>query len=845
VSFQIKVGDDRLVILDHNPGIGGIVDDGTGLGGTDDDRTLLISDVLVNEASPYAVFKISGAEGSWLSLYLTDGPGTDADDSQARFGEDYGSGENVFPGIEVYNGTTWVAYEAGSRIQVPDGATLLLARVAIINETHYEGEHQFYLHANSYSAETGDSQITFARGTGIILDDGRGAIFNDSGEENRNAPKDDDRTLKIDSPIVNEGSDYVVFTITGEEGNLLLALDIDSGEGYADISAEIDSLKNIEVWNGSGWVVYDGTNAVIPAGETTLLVRVQIIAEQDDPYEGSETFKLIATQNSQTSVGVATIRDDGTGAYWIGDSPVKATPQELRQEDVRLDDDLDKDGIAPTTETALADLAASQGIGSGLKGDFNGDGIQDAEQNGLATLAWTSVDAFNQANDGTLTNVKPIITISIVDSATGETVSSANQLLDIEVVDYDDPEAFPDALGAVTNANGINTVTMADGSTATTPWDPIRFAVESQTIDGLLTDLDGNADNGTQIRIVIDISAAGFDEGSFTAYLKYASSEAVAAGIYDLDGNQITQAGWYDFTQRTDGGDGAKFISEGGKIVAIELIITDNAFGDNDMETGRIFDPGMPVSRIVVPNRDEVKPLPPPALPALDSRRYDMESIQVGVTGPDAQFIYDSGLRVAVASDRDASQRWFRTSLDDDAINCDVATPMWDALESSMDGKLTSGADKAFRVVVTECDAHTLAVFRGVQDHNFELNEELQFALAPDAFVHTDLMAVVKLQATLVNGKALPSWLVFDRTTGKFSGKAPAMSPDVLAVRVIARDQNGREAAVVFRINLRDKQMIANTGRDGFGDQMRMASRDMLGKRVATQAAADARFGVR
>jgi len=48
--------------------------------------------------------------------------------------------------------------------------------------------------------------------------------------------------------------------------------------------------------------------------------------------------------------------------------------------------------------------------------------------------------------------------------------------------------------------------------------------------------------------------------------------------------------------QRTAGGDGARFIVKNGKITAIELTLTDNAFGDNDMADGRIADPGVPLT---------------------------------------------------------------------------------------------------------------------------------------------------------------------------------------------------------------------------------------------------------
>ena len=92
-----------------------------------------------------------------------------------------------------------------------------------------------------------------------------------------------------------------------------------------------------------------------------------------------------------------------------------------------LDDDFDRDGIPPTTEDALATLAASQGI-AGAIGDMNGDGKQDSDQNALATLAWRSVSDFESGNAGTLTDSEAIICIGAL-SSNGEAEKPWNVFL--------------------------------------------------------------------------------------------------------------------------------------------------------------------------------------------------------------------------------------------------------------------------------------------------------------------------------------------------------------------------------------------------------------------------------
>lgn len=153
------------------------------------------------------------------------------------------------------------------------------------------------------------------------------------------------------------------------------------------------------------------------------------------------------------------------------------------------------------------------------------------------------------------------------------------------------------------NRDGSGGVPMTGLTGVSAPWDPLQFKVEPLQSLGLV---DLNPDReGLQIRMTIDISRSGVKEGDFIAYYKYISTQAIesakAAGveIRTLDGqlvSETSQAGWYDFTRRTVDGDGAEFVVRDGKIVAIDLILTDNAFGDVDFIVGRFADPGMPVA---------------------------------------------------------------------------------------------------------------------------------------------------------------------------------------------------------------------------------------------------------
>jgi len=729
----------------------------------DDDRPITIPDVNVNEASPYAVFRISASGGQAFGLSLKDGG---ADYAAANSGSDFVNA------LETYNGTTWVPYQAGSLVSVPAGASVLLVRVPLINDSVYEGAEAFTLSATI----PGTVPVT-ARG--IIGDFGTGAIYNDSGTEDRFAPKDDDRGIKIDSPIVNEGSNYAVFSMTGPAGAVKLGLQTDASKAVASIPLD---NGNIQFWNGNQWQVYDGSNAAIGA-DGQLLVRVDITAEQDKIKEGSEFFSLTARRaDGEQSFGEATIRDDGTGVkfQFAANGAFDGTTTS------GLDDDFDQDGITPTTEEALATLAASQGIGDAVKGDLNNDGIQDADQNALATLAWTSKEYFDQGNQGTLTNSKAIISLAVASDANSKAVSETSQLLDIRVAKYKEI----DSATQVVEEAGSKTVTLADGFTKiSTPWDPIRFEVSGQTDSNgqTLTLTDVNSDRpGTQVRILIDIRASGLTTKDVNGYIKYISQEAIdAAGghLIDLDGKEITKAGWYDFTQRKAGGDGARFLSNAdGKIEYIELTITDNAFGDNDPTVGKILDPGVPVlvDKSLPLSQHRLREELPYAPPKGD--------IQF-TPGPRFEYLpFDSTLYALAAEANPKAlglierTTWsWMPSPDRDWTHDRYPAP--------------AAAEPAWTPTIVPSETARLQVLHGMPDQFSKRGSVSSFAVPADAFAHSQADAQVSLKAEKSDGSALPTWLEFDAAAGVFRCSAPENFRGELKIRLSASDTQGREAA--------------------------------------------------
>jgi hypothetical protein len=641
---------------------------------------------------------------------------------------------------------------------------------------------------------------------------------------------DEDPPLNVSNVTVNEGSPYAVFTVGGVAGQLV-SLALDDGTADGD-----DYGSGLEYFDGTEWVEYTLGDLVALDEEGELLVRTTIT--QDDEYEVSETFTLIVTNAGGTEFeGTGTIVDDGTGEYFAEDNN---SGDSVVPEGVFLDDDRDVDGIDNDIEDALANLA-------GGSNDLNGDGIPDSQQNALATLAWTVKANFDTSTNPDTVNDTPtesIITLGVMSGTADEEgkydVDSTYKLVAIEVLAEDDEDV-----------GGGKPVSL-NGQAIVSPWDPIRFAVEPNNAEGTLTDLGGDPSNGTQILVVIDISRANLDEGYFNAYLKYVSAEVLSdaadkgVSLVDLDGDPITSAGWYDFTRRTDAsgnfvGDGAVFKILDGKIVAIELYFTDNAFGDNDMDANRIFDPGLPVFLQPLAVEPPVN-APAPARPVARPEPVAPDAVvvqQVVPPQPDGQLLAPPGAAAAIEQLPEMRSPHVPLRFDSalhpllalaSLAPSDLTEPVNDnrfPVESWMRYFDLYATQGDWRVAVLPAEGDQLAVFRGMGDLFVEAGATGEIAVPWDAFSHSQTDAVVALEAKLVDGAALPAWLRFDPRTGRFSYRLPADWRGELVVRVLARDAKGNEVSTLFRLQVGERAKASGDRpvNAGLQEQLRDAAR--------------------
>jgi hypothetical protein len=322
-------------------GTASIVDDGNGdvfkADGTvdanavlDDDRALSITSPTVNEGSPYALLTLGGAAGQQVSLNLAAGTATANIDYQGT--------------LEYFDGT-WKTYTGGT---VPlDANGQLLLRVPIEADALADSGETFTVTAKN----TGGAA---AVGTTTIVDNGTGDFFDfvsPSSATLKAAPpsssKDDDRLLSVDAPVVNEGSPYLVFKITGaplQKANLRLGASGDSATSGADFQASMEVSVD-----GLSWAPYASAQVSLGA-QGSLMVRIPLV--QDVLLEKSETLTLTATNGGGlTAEGTARIVDEGNGELFLANGSVDAGS--------RKDDDRAVAALAPAPAAPAAPVMAA------------------------------------------------------------------------------------------------------------------------------------------------------------------------------------------------------------------------------------------------------------------------------------------------------------------------------------------------------------------------------------------------------------------------------------------------------------------------------------------------------
>jgi hypothetical protein len=138
-----------------------------------------------------------------------------------------------------------------------------------------------------------------------------------------------------------------------------------------------------------------------------------------------------------------------------------------------------------------------------------------------------------------------------------------------------------------------------------------------------------------------------------------------------------------------------------------------------------------------------------------------------------------------------------------------------------------AGNDVPLRVLqIPGGDQAALVNFHGIPDVSAgEAGQSISFQIPTDAFAQSGSAAAITFSATLADGRPLPATLRFNPVSGRFEGTLPDRFAGDMAIRVMARDAQGREASAIFRIKAgRESRPGAEGGRQGLSQQLRGAA---------------------
>lgn len=151
-------------------------------------------------------------------------------------------------------------------------------------------------------------------------------------------------------------------------------------------------------------------------------------------------------------------------------------------------------------------------------------------------------------------------------------------------------------------------------------------------------------------------------------------------------------------------------------------------------------------------------------------------------------------------------------------VPIDPPRPLGDAV--------TSGS--GYQIPVSETAPPGLTLYQGVTDQFVQTtNATSRVSLPFDAFIHTNKDAVIKLDAKLADDSRLPNWVQFDPSSGTFQVTPPANFRGKLDIKVVARDDDGREATAIFQMFIGEQSQAPSgpQSRDSFSEKLRMASK--------------------
>jgi hypothetical protein len=709
-----------------------------------------------------------------------------------------------------------------------------------VGDAVYEGSETFTLSANVTQSYVTDTDI----GTGTIKDDGTAADGDDEGSSQDN----DTPVLSINDATAEEGS-KAVFTVSlsnAAEEALEISFSTSVTDPLTAESGDIDPANLVVTYN-------DGTNDVvltasdgkytIPAGVMTLTVKVPTVG--DAVYEGSETFTLSANVTqayvTDADIGTGTIKDDGTAAD--GDDEGAGVDDDRPVLSVAGVDDVSEGSYAVFTVSLDKALEASTVIDLGLAhgttgvGDYNTTYVVYTDPADVAgsTLTVTS---------NSVTVAAGVTCLYVAVQSTAESVYEGSENFSLTatfasaVIKYVDRTGTDSTLR--TGASGSDTSTIVDDGSgrvysqagaASGTADDDRPVLSVAGVDDVsegsyavfTVSLDKALEGTTGIKLsLVDNSALISSDLTGTVMEVVTSLRTVVGSgtVVSNDGTFSLPAGTTTFYVRVLTKADLPAVYEGAEKFSLRASFTSAALlyadrtGVNATEranassadtstilddgTGKVYKPDGTEDQEAIQDDDRPKPEPLPL--ALLSIAPPDRLAEPPMLAPAAPQVFSSTLDPVAPR----------------LVPIEPPRPMGDVLTSQ----------SGYRIPVNDSAATGLSLNRGVTDQFVQGTQVAsKISLPFDAFIHSDKDAVIKLEAKQADNQALPKWVQFDPVSGVFEVSPPKGFKGKLDLKVIARDDDGREATALFQMFIGEQEKTGPQSRESFSEKLRMAGK--------------------
>ncbi|WP_045481075.1 tandem-95 repeat protein [Vibrio owensii] len=409
-------------------------------------------------------------------------------------------------------------------VTIPAGVTDITVTITTTQDDVYEGAESFGLVVTESGGITSNG---VASGEAVIKDDGSAV--------GPTTPDNDKPLLSISGGgDINEGEEalFVVSLSNQTESPVVINLATSTSGAYtaenSDIKDFVVTYKDSEGETKS-LAVSDNGDVTIPAGITAI--EVSVPTTQDDVYEGSESFGLIATESAGitsngSAVGQANIKDDG--------SVVGPTTPDNDKPTLTVDGG----GNVDEGENAVFTVSLSNQTESAVVVNLSveTDGNYSAEDNDLSDLVVTYVDANGQTQslnvdgNGNVTIPAGIQDITVTVPTNEDHIYEGNETFGLTVTESN---------GVTTNGQATGQATILDAESAP----KVSIVADQDSVNegqtaGFTVSLDQIADE--KVTVEFEYSGTAQDGTDFTGV----SSIEVPAGQSSVD---------LDITTLTDG----------------------------------------------------------------------------------------------------------------------------------------------------------------------------------------------------------------------------------------------------------------------------------------------------